>query len=380
MKIFDEKEGNEILKVIQQKGKNISFCVLGAGHGGMAMAGHLAIMGYKVKLYNRTDGRLNGVKWHGGINLTGEVNGFGKIEVATSDIREAIEGVDILLVVVPATAHAFIAKSIAPYLCDGQIIILNPGRTGGALEFKKIFTDCGVTKKIFLAETQTFLYASRTVRSVHSHIFRIKENVPLATLPAYWIPGVLGVIKQAFPQFIPGDNVLKTSLDNIGAVFHPALTLFNMAWIEHTHGDFDFYLDGLSPSLSRVLEEIDKERIAVASALGVKINSAREWLYQVYNSAGESLYEAIHHTRSYKGIKAPSNIVHRYIWEDVPTSLVPIASIGEMLDVPTPAIKSVIYIASVVHQMNYWEEGRTPQKLGIAGLSVKEIRQLVIGS
>lgn len=379
MKDFEEKEGKEILKKIQEKGKDISFCVLGAGNGGMAMAAHLSVMGHTVNLYNRTPGRLSGIKWHGGIKVDGEANGFGKIEIITSDIGEAIEGVDILMLVVPATAHAFLAESCAAHLRDGQIIILNPGRTGGVLEVKKIFSDRGVTKRIFLAEAQTFLYASRTVGPAASHIFRIKENVPLATLPAYWIPGVLSVIREAFPQFVPGDNILKTSLDNIGAVFHPALTLFNMAWIEHSEGDFDFYLDGLSPSLAKVLEEIDKERIAVAAALGVKVNSAREWLYQVYNSAGETLYQAIHKTSAYKGIKAPPNIAHRYIWEDVPASLVPIASIGDMLGVATTSIKSIIHIASAVHQKDYWKEGRTVERLGIAGLSVKEIRQLAVG-
>ncbi|MBT9150515.1 MAG: Opine dehydrogenase [candidate division WS2 bacterium] len=378
MKDFEEKEGKEILDKMRKKGKSVSFCVLGAGNGGMAMAAHLAIMGYKVNLYNRTPGRLNGIKWHGGITVSGEVKGFGKIEIVTSEIGEAVEGVDILMLVVPATAHSFLAEACVPYLSDGQVIILNPGRTGGALEFKKILNNQGIARKIFLAETQTFLYASRTIEPAVSHIFRIKNNVPLATLPAYWIPGVLSVIRQVFPQFVPGDNILKTSLDNIGAVFHPALTIFNMSWIEYSEGNFDFYLDGLSPSLANILEEIDKERIAVAAALGVKVNSAREWLYQVYNSVGETLYQAIHRTSTYKGIKSPSNISHRYIWEDVPTSLVPIASIGDMLGVATPTIKSVIHTASIVHQKDYWKEGRTVEKLGLAGLSVKEIRQLVV--
>ena len=34
------------------------FCVLGAGNGGLAMAGHLAIMGFPVNLYNRSKKRL----------------------------------------------------------------------------------------------------------------------------------------------------------------------------------------------------------------------------------------------------------------------------------------------------------------------------------
>jgi len=52
------------------------IAVLGAGHGGMAMAGHLALMGFEVNLFNRGEERLCGVRSLGCIELTGEVVGF----------------------------------------------------------------------------------------------------------------------------------------------------------------------------------------------------------------------------------------------------------------------------------------------------------------
>jgi opine dehydrogenase len=58
-------------------------------------------------------------------------------------------------------------------------------------------------------------------------------------------------------------------------------------------------------------------------------------------------------------------------------SLVPIASMGDMLDVPCPTIKAIIHLANLVHRCNYWESGRTVEKLGMAGLSLQQIRQLV---
>lgn len=38
------------------------FAVLGAGHGGTAMAGHLSLMGFDVSLYNRGAGRLGPIQ------------------------------------------------------------------------------------------------------------------------------------------------------------------------------------------------------------------------------------------------------------------------------------------------------------------------------
>ncbi len=379
MGITKDQRLQAALKATRDKGLNTVYCVVGAGHGGLAMAGHLGILGYPVHLFNRTEDNLAGVRWHGGIKMGGQVQGFGPVALATANLGEAVADADVVMVVTPSTAHRGLAAGMAPHLRDGQLIVLNPGRTGGALEFRKVLTDCKAAARVLLAETQTFLYASRALSRYEGFIYRIKNAVPLATLPAYWIPEALAVVNQPFPQFTAGNNVLSTSLENIGAIFHPALTLLNAGWIEETHGNFDYYLQGITPSIAELLERIDRERVAVATALGVHSVSAREWLYLSYDSPGRNLYEAIHNTESYRGIKAPQNIFHRYIFEDVPMSLVPLASIGAMLKVPTPMIELIIRLGSVMHNRDYWQEGRTAESLGLAGLSVKQIRQLVVG-
>lgn len=366
-----------VLRNLAAKGENLRFCVIGAGHGGMAMAAHLGLMGFPVNLYNRTDENLAGVRWHGGINLTGEVEGFGPVRLATSNLSDALADADVVMIVTPANAHAPLAKAMVPYLRDEHIVVLNPGRTGGALEFRKVLRDTGTKSKPLLAETQTFVYASRALSRTEAHIFRVKNRVPLATLPAHWIPEVLAILRTALPQFVAGSNVLVTSLDNIGAVFHPALTLLNAGWIEATGGDFDYYLDGITPAVAKILEQIDTERVRAAEALGVQTHSAREWLYLTYDSPGRDLYEAIHNTASYRGIRAPQNIGHRYITEDVPMSLVPLASLGAMLGRLAPTMETIIRLAGTVHGRDYWAEGRTVERLGLAGLTVKQIHQLV---
>jgi opine dehydrogenase len=109
----------------------------------------------------------------------------------------------------------------------------------------------------------------------------------------------------------------------------------------------------------------------------VRSLSAREWLYTSYDSPGRDLYEAIHNTESYRGIRAPQNIAHRYISEDVPMSLVPISALGSALGVPTPMIDMVITLGSTLHDRDYRAEGRSLARLGLEGLSVKEIRALI---
>ncbi|HUV05888.1 MAG TPA: NAD/NADP octopine/nopaline dehydrogenase family protein [Armatimonadota bacterium] len=359
------------------------FCVLGAGHGGTAMAAHLSLMGFTVNLYNRSPERLQPIQLQGGIELIASdvdnvPHGLAAFNIVTDDIAAAVADTDLLMVVIPANGHAFIAEKVAPHLVDGQIIVLHPGRTGGALEVHNILRSHGVKADVIVAEAQTFIYASRSVNPAQTKIFRVKNNIPVAAIPAHRTPEVVKALRHAFPQFVPGDNVMKTSLDNIGAIFHPAVTVLNAARIESTHGEFDYYTEGITPTMSFILEELDKERVAVAEALGFRAMSAREWLYVAYDAAGPTLYEAMRANRGYDGIKAPKTLYTRYISEDIPMSLVPIASIGDMVGVPTPTIKAVIHLGSILHKCDYWAEGRTVERLGLAGLSLKQIRRLIL--
>jgi opine dehydrogenase len=356
------------------------YTVIGAGHGGKAMTAHLALMGFHVTLYNRTIDHVAALKARGGIDLEsaeGGPHGFAKLGMVTSDMGEALQTAQMIMVVVPSSAHADVAKNVAPHLKDGQIVILHPGRTCGALEFVKSLTDNGCTADVTVAEAETFIYASRSDGPAQARIFRIKEAVPLAALPALRTQAVLEAIHPAYPQFIDGVNVLHTGMNNMGAIFHPALTLLNAGWIEATHGDYQFYIDGVTPSVARVLEVLDRERVTVASSLGLRARTAMEWLQMAYNTTGEDLHEAVQNQPGYYGIKAPSTLNHRYIFEDVPMSLVPIASLGQRFGVSVRGMDSIIRLACIVHRTDYWRRGRTVDKLGIGDLSVSELTRYV---
>ncbi|RME88910.1 MAG: NADP transhydrogenase subunit alpha [Anaerolineae bacterium] len=356
------------------------YTVIGAGHGGKAMAAHMALMGLDVTLYNRTPENVAGIKRRGGIELESYADGphgFGKLRLVTSDMGEALAAADVIMVVVPSTAHASIARKAAPHLRDGQIVVLHPGRTGGAIEFRKVIRDEGCRANVIVAETETFIYASRSEGPAQARIFRIKDAVPLAALPATDTPRVLDVLREAYPQYIDGVDVLHTGLNNMGAIFHPALTLLNAGWIEATHGDYQFYIDGVTPSVARVLEVLDRERVTVASAIGIRARTALEWLKLAYDATGENLYDAIHNQQGYYGIKAPPSLNHRYIFEDVPMSLVPIAALGRRYGVSVRAMESIIRLASIVHRTDYWRRGRTLDKLGIEEFSVSELTHFV---
>jgi opine dehydrogenase len=349
------------------------FAVIGAGNGGMAMAAHLALKGHEVNLFNRTSDKLVPIQEQGGIYLEGLVEGYGPLKIVTSDMGQAIRDVDVIMVTVPAVGHRDIAQMCAPYLQDGQIIVLNPGRTGGALEFSQTLYEYGVNARITVAEASTFIYACRKTGPCSARIFDIKKSVSVAALPSVRTGLVLDALKEAYPEFVAAESVLETSFNNIGAIFHPAPTLLNAARIETTGGAFEYYIEGISPSIAKIIQRMDDERMAVAKMLNVKCMSALEWMKLSYGVEADDLYSAIQQNKGYKGIKAPSTTDTRYIFEDVPCSLVPISAFGRMAGVPTPTIDAIIDLACTVSGVDYRAYGRTISKLGIDDMSVYEI-------
>jgi opine dehydrogenase len=363
-----------VIRVMEPIPEHLKVAVIGAGNGGMAIAANLGLKGAEVRLYDNNAAILGEIKSQGGITLEqAGLERFAPISLVTNDPQSAVTGADLIMVVTPASAHREVAKTMAPFLTGGMTIVLNPGRTGGALEVTKALRDCHSPAGIAVAEAQTLLFACRKITGSKVCVKGMKQVVPVATLPPQHSKRTVELLNRFFPQFIEAGNVLETSIGNIGAIFHPTPTLLNLARIETTHGEFDYYHEGISPTLAVILERIDAERIAIARALGISVSSAVEWLKQTYGVVGANLYEAIQNNSAYSGIRGPKEVAVRYVTEDVPTGLVPIASLGRICDVPTPLIDTIINLACYALGRNFWEEGRNVQNLGLDSKTLKEI-------
>ena len=355
----------------------IKIAVVGAGNGGQALAGYLAMKGFDVSLFNRSKRRISPIIESHKIKIEGQVEGDFKISFATTNMEEAIKGRKLIMVVVPAFAHKDIAKKIAPFLEDKQIIVLNPGRTGGALEFRNVLKQEGAKKDVIIAEAQTFIFASRMSNPGVAKVFRIKNAVPVSALPATRNPELEEVLRQVIPEFDIVSSVIYTSFNNIAIVFHPATLILNAARVETTAGKFEFYFEGISPSVAKVLEKIDEERCQVMKLFNVEPMTAKEWLNYAYDVRGRNLYEAIRNNSGYRGIFAPTSLDNRYLLEDIPMSLVPIASFGEEFNVKTSTIDSIINLSNIMMETNFWKVGRTVETLGLSGKSIDEIIKIV---
>ncbi len=233
--------------------------------------------------------------------------------------------------------------------------------------------------QFIVAEAQSLLFACRRTGPAEAVIYKIKNHMPLAALPAQSTAEALKAVVTWFPQFAAAGDVLETSLMNIGAVFHPTPSLLNIGRIDAGE-DFEYYMQGISPSIASVLEELDAERVRLARAMETKTMTVLEWLkdaYGIETGDASGIYEAVQRQEVYRGIAAPKDPYTRYISEDVPMGLVPLSELARLAGVPTPVMDSVITLAGSVHRRDYRKEGRNLRRLGLENMSVKEIRAFV---
>lgn len=350
----------------------MKVAIIGAGNGGQAISAYLSMCRYDVSLYDRDIAKVRSLNRIGVIELTGKIKGFGKIHRITSNIGDAIKDAEVIMITTVANAHVDVAKAMSPHIKDGQVIILNPGRTCGALVFKQALESAGCTKRYYLGEAQTLVYACRIVENGKVNIIGIKDEVLLAALPASDTDYILNKIRPLYPCFKKADNVLRTSLENIGAMFHPCVCLFNAATIERQN-EFWFYRD-MTEQVARFIEKFDVERIAVGKAYGVDLLNVTDWIKFAYNeTSGDTLCERMKNNPAYYDIKAPGTIFTRQLTEDIPTGVLPIIELGRVAGVNTPLLESMAHIIEALLEIDLHTDGRSLKNLGLDGMTKEEI-------
>lgn len=356
----------------------LRFAIIGAGAGGQSMAALLTSQGHSVRLYDIDKEKIHRLQELKTIKVTGVFECEAAPEVITDRIDEVLENVDVVMVVSTTDAHRSIAEACKPYLKDGQIFMLNPGHCGGALEVANILRgENGCGKDIIIAEAGDLIYGCRTYEVGNVLHTGKKVHVPVATLPAGDVDRLMEVLGPIFPCLKPAASVLETGFEGAGAMLHPIPSLMNVNKMDLGES-YDYYMEGITPHIADIITACDKERVAVCRGLGIDALPLADMLIKTYKlEPKETLYDLIQSIDSYRALRNPTNTKHRFIVEDTMSGLVPLASIGRTLGIPTPMMDSFVNIASAVCGRDFWTEGRTAEKLGFTGKSIDEIQAMV---
>ena len=353
-------------------GKQIA--VIGAGNGGTAIAGDLTLAGHECRLFEFEEwaGNVTAVVEKGGIQVTGVARtGFAKVALATTDIKAAVHGAELIMVATQALTHTRVAHTIAPLVRDGQVIILWPG-SGGTLEFRRVFDERGVKADVTLGEATTSPYCCRRLEgpgTVNIHRIDGPRN-HVAALPASRTPKLMAALEGVYDTVVPVRSILEPALYNPNIIVHTAGALFNMGRIEHSQGEFWMYKEGITPSVKKIMNGMDRERQAILAALG--------YTPMTYEQVFDDAFHVSVAEFAVASSKGPFSMQDRYVTEDVPMGVTLTASLGRLVHVPTPTYNCIIHIASLVNETEYYKIGRNLTNLKLDGLSAAQLNGYVM--
>ncbi|MEG0368608.1 MAG: NAD/NADP octopine/nopaline dehydrogenase family protein [Hungatella sp.] len=329
--------------------KNIT--VIGTGRTARAMVAYLGKQGRAVTIYGRNKQVLEDFADHG-IEVTGFCQGhyYPQVEV---QMKDAVKDAEIILVMTVASAHRSIAQQLAGNLQNGQCILIFNGNWG-ACEFYQILQKELEEKQVIVAETGSMLFLADYIGD-KCHIKSVKKELAVAAIPAYAVWDIVKKMKFLFPQLVPQSNVVETSFNNSNPIIHAPLTLFNITRMEQGE-DYYFYGEGATRSTIGFVERIDEERCAVMHAMGIKPQRCVDIINSFWPEKYEGLYDAIKNNKLYLSGKGPTTLNHRYLTEDLPFGIVPIALLGKEYKVSTPCVDNLLKCFEYLLNHDYQED------------------------
>jgi opine dehydrogenase len=369
------------------------IAVLGGGNGGHAIAANLSLAGFKVNFFELPQfaESFEKVLRTKEIQIQGiSIDGVAKLNLATTDIQQAIKDAGVVFVITPAFGHKAMAEVCAPFVQDGQIIVLMPG-SGGSLEFVNIFKQKKVKREVTFAESCTLPYGARLKGPGHVSVLINAMILPTGVFPSKKTEEVIPKLKQFYSMIIPAKDVLEAAINNPNPIVHPVATLLSATRIEHSKGEFYLYAEGMTPAVARTYESLNQERLSICKALGYKLHHWDNLEFKDYNlgeTEEECRYRILNTSMDaafgkdgiYAGIKmkGPEHLKDRYVTEDVPYGMVLLSTLGDLLGVPTPTHDAVIQLASVINRTDYWKTGRGMKQLGLSTLDKKGLKKFLL--
>jgi len=351
----------------------MNIAILGGGHGCYAAAADLSEAGHEVRLWRRDAAALQPVRDTGCIVLK-DADGAREVRIAraTAEIGEALAGAQLIVVPLPATAQADIARLIAPHLVDGQVVFLPPG-TFGSVVMARLVREAGSTAEVAWAETGTLPYLARKHGEREVNVTMRAVRLPTGVYPARRADHALAVIREVYPSVHGCGDALSGALMNAGPIIHPPLMVMNAAPLQHFER-WDIHNEGTQPAVRAVTDRLDRERIAVREALGY---GAPHYPLADHYANDRWMYGDAHKRLVQSGDWRETIALHshRYVTEDTELGLAFLASVARWAGGEAPIAQGLLAIVGGFLGRDLRHGPRTLEALGLAPLSRQALQQ-----
>ena len=306
------------------------------------------------------------------LRATGAIKAEFTPDIAQSAQQLADEN-DLLVIALPAYGHKTVMDALAPHIRDGQHVIISSHASFGALYLMQMLTARGCRAPI--TAWGTTLVTGRRQDCACVQVNTVRSRVDMCTVAEPETDAALALCQHLFgDRFQMRDGLLAISLSNLNPQNHLGIALGNITRMER--GEVWSQGQNVTPKVGRLLEQLDLERLAIASSLGLDVKTIFEHFHLSFHVPVASISEMNQtmHAQGNGGI-GPATADSRYITEDVPYGLQLTAVLGRLTGQPARLHEAGIEIFSAMYGRNFAAENEILNALELDRFSLDDLQQ-----
>lgn len=354
------------------RGDTVIVGIAGAGAVAFATAACLEHAGHRAVLWSPSGKSTARLAAGEALTAKGALDGQFTPGVATSPL-ELVAGCDVLMLALPGYGHKAVLDAVAPHLRNGQPVIISSHASFGALYLLQLLAKRGVSVPVTVWGTT--LATARQPDLATVSVNTIRSKIDLATVPVSQAAEGLALCQTLFgDRFVLRDDLLAIALSNLNPQNHMGIALCNMTRMEH--GETWSQGGNVTPNVGRLMEALDAERVAIATALGLKVRTIFEHYHLSYHVPIASIAEmnAELHAKGIGG-QGPATADSRYVTEDVPYGLAVTAALGRMAGHPAVLHQAGVDLFSAMYGRDFLAENTLLAEIGLDSLTLDQLRQ-----
>ncbi|SRR5579875_95395 len=353
--------------------------IIGDGKISLALASSLSPSGRRVRLWAAGDNIPAEYEIRHRHARVGHFRGRTQFAAVTDKLDVALQGAAVILLSVPATEYSASLPALAPYLMAGQTVVLASAPLGAALQFSRLLGRQRPGLQVNVLEMSS-LYDEIKIEGEVALLTGPRRRVSVCGLTRNETRRGLQALSSLWPVLFPASSVLERGFTDVERFVRISLRLFKMLGArasEHRYGSAS-----LNPALISVVSAVGTELKGVAKAYEVSLPSLGQMLADYAGATGRSLEERLQSlsgvlVKEDRGPAVPLPNTQEKLRRDIVETLVLVEEMARLARVPVPVIDSIIELTSVIVEKDIRKEGRGLADLGLVGVDVREIIELV---
>ena len=301
-----------------------------------------------------------------------------------ADAEELVQKSDILIVALPANGHKQVFDALAPHLASTTCqttkhIIVSSHASLGALYLSQLLQRTGSQCQHIITSWGTTVCTARKTSGQSVDIKTIRKSVDTCCVPEDKTANSLELCNKLFPKtdFKTREGLLAISLSNLNPQNHLAISLGNISRMDK--GEEWYQFQNITPRIGGFLQGLDRERLEIASVLGLDVKTVYEHLSVSFHvpipESGciSEMCQEIH--KKGNDVHGPNLADTRYVTEDVPFGLALIVALGKLVGKPAHLHESGLLIFDSMYGRDFTAENDLLQAIHMDDLVLEDLKE-----